>query len=146
MVHDTWLKKERSCSSMAHSTEPRAKLPKYGKPRRQPEDLATPDFRWEKPGHRTYSSKTFTNSNLAAQRNLVEESAKKYNSYSEWKLSSQKTSVPSETSGRGQEGNQGKATGSDEGRKCIRDLTSSSRSQCLLAKGDKGKRFRCIVN
>ena len=83
LVCYTRLKKECSRSSTAYSTEPRAKLPKQGKPRRQPEDLNTTDSCREKPGHRTYSSKTFTNSNLAAKCNLADELAMKCNSYSE---------------------------------------------------------------
>ena len=86
----------------------------------------------------------FTNNNLAAKRNIAEESAKKHNSYSDWKCASKKASVPSETSGRGQEGNHSKVMGSGEGKKYIKALTSSSLSQRLLAQIDKGERIRCI--
>ena len=104
------MMKENSCSATAHSTEPKAKVPRYGKPSSRSNNLATSNIR-EKPGYQTYSSKTYTNSAMAEKRNLVKESDKKQSSYSQVK-SSQKVSVSSSTSDRGPGGNQGRATGS----------------------------------
>ena len=68
---------------MAHSREPRAKVPRY-----------------KKPDCRIFYSKTYINSAMADERNLAKESAKKNYSYSQRQSSSKQASGPSRTSDR----------------------------------------------
>ena len=69
---------------------------------------------------RTFTSVAFTNSGIAAKRNLAMESAKKDSSYSNGKGPTKQANVPSakaSTFGRGREGNPSQFTGSGKGRK-----------------------------
>ena len=63
LVRDTWLKKERSRSSPAHSAEPKAKLPMKEKLRGKPENRSPHDSGQERIVSWTFYSSSFTNSN-----------------------------------------------------------------------------------
>ena len=78
---------------------------------------------------------TYTNSNLAAKRNLAKELAKKNTTYSNGKLSSKQASVSSaeaSTSDRSLEGNHSKFIGSGKGKKGSKGILSLSHSKHLL--------------
>ena len=85
-------------SFSTHSTEPRAKVPRYKKPSGQSDNVASPNGRGEKSGFRILYSKTYINSAMADELNLAEESAKKNHSYSQRQSSSNQASCPSRTS------------------------------------------------
>ena len=95
----------------------------------------------------TFYSSTYTNSDLAAKRNLAKESAKKNTSYSNRMRSLKQASVPSAeatTSDRSWEGNHSKFTGSGKGKKGTKGILLISHSKHLLHRVNKEERIECI--
>ena len=95
LVRTTWSQKEASRSSSMRSSEPKVKSPRLEKGHTKSGNLPSNGSDRERSfNSRTFHSSAYTNSDLAAKRNLVVESAKKDTSYSKGKGPSKKANVP----------------------------------------------------
>ena len=148
LVRDTWIKKEASRSSSVPSSEPQANSPRVEKVMNKSENLPP-----NSPGReRNFNSRTFhlsayTNSDIAAKRNLAIESAKKDSSYSNGKGPTKQANVPpakASTSGRGRGGNNNQVTGSGEDKKCNQGVLPYSCSKHLLDRVNKEESIDCV--